>query len=60
MVRSGRLKEEEQRISKQGLELVRILKPRLAGQVAEGTILKLSNLGSYSEYLRVYILTCIG
>ena len=43
-------------MSEQGLELVRILKLRLAGQVTKGTILKLSNLGSYSEYLRVYIL----
>ena len=44
------------RISKQGLELVRILKLRLARQVTKGTILKLLNLGSYSEYLQVYIL----
>ena len=36
--------------------LVRILKLRLARQVTKGTILKLSNLGSYSKYLRVYIL----
>ena len=50
----------EQRISEQGLELIRILKLRLAWQVAEGTILKLSNLGSYSKYLQVYILTSIG
>ena len=39
----------EQRISKRGLKLVRILKLRLAWQVAEGTILKLSNLGSYCQ-----------
>ena len=47
-------------MSEQGLKLVRILKLRLAWQVAEGTILKLSNLGSYSEYLLVYILASIG
>ena len=43
-------------MSEQGLELVRILKLRLAKQVTKGTILKLSNLGSYSKYLQVYIL----